>query len=630
MYLKKILIENVGPIGNLQVDLPFIEDKPLPLVLVGANGSGKSTVLSFIVNALIGYKQQVFNQAEVEQNRVFRVRSPRFIRAGFNWYHAHLEFENGLSLKEWSLDRPRLDFERDVSPLPSNESWKEICPDGTNHFGIEPSRNQFQTPDPRLTKLFKENVVLCFPSDRFELPDWVNDRSLADELRFPEPNTFEGETSRRILSRGLLRPTLEWLKAVVFDSRLSDWHPFQLPLPEGIPAGIPGFKAFVPVQSRNSRIIQECGKVLAYVLNADTDTVQWNFGDRNSGILGVTFIRNGATHVIPNLLGLSAGQATAFCLFANVIRDFDLAGAAFEKLADIRGIVLVDEIDLHLHVDLQHRVLPKLMSLFPKVQFIVTAHSPMFVMGMRETFSDPGFRVIELPTGNLIASEEFSEFSHALNVFVRSQRFDRVVLEHICRSEVPVVIVEGKSDKMHLETAWKKLFSDTPMPWRIESSGGVGDNPKNGSAGELRTMLRACAFQAQRPVVGIFDHDREGMAQYGSLLINDGFAVITEDLHAKHSTAPVHAVALPVPSNRKLFVGSDPKRCFLSVEHFYSDERLHEFNVADEPVVPDSKVFGIRSKADKTRFAKATADFDPSEFENFRLIFDRIRSLIGT
>lgn len=40
------------------------------------------------------------------------------------------------------------------------------------------------------------------------------------------------------------------------------------------------------------------------------------------------------------------------------------------------GVVLIDEVDLHLHPAWQRRVLPDLMRAFPKVQFIVTTHSP--------------------------------------------------------------------------------------------------------------------------------------------------------------------------------------------------------------------------------------------------------------
>jgi len=46
---------------------------------------------------------------------------------------------------------------------------------------------------------------------------------------------------------------------------------------------------------------------------------------------------------------------------------------------DITGIVLLDEIDLHLHARLQREIVPRLRTELPNVQFIVTTHSPMIL-----------------------------------------------------------------------------------------------------------------------------------------------------------------------------------------------------------------------------------------------------------
>jgi predicted ATPase len=50
-----------------------------------------------------------------------------------------------------------------------------------------------------------------------------------------------------------------------------------------------------------------------------------------------------------------------------------------KKLVDNRGIVMVDEIDLHLHPEWQMTVLPTLAKRLPNLQFIVTSHSPLVV-----------------------------------------------------------------------------------------------------------------------------------------------------------------------------------------------------------------------------------------------------------
>lgn len=51
--------------------------------------------------------------------------------------------------------------------------------------------------------------------------------------------------------------------------------------------------------------------------------------------------------------------------------------AGDKKIDDIPGIVLLDEIDLHLHPEWQRTVVPTLAKAFPKLQFVFTSHSPL-------------------------------------------------------------------------------------------------------------------------------------------------------------------------------------------------------------------------------------------------------------
>ena len=52
-------------------------------------------------------------------------------------------------------------------------------------------------------------------------------------------------------------------------------------------------------------------------------------------------------------------------------------------LEETEGVVLIDEVDLHLHPQWQKRVLRDLTSIFPKVQFIVSTHAPEVINSVR-------------------------------------------------------------------------------------------------------------------------------------------------------------------------------------------------------------------------------------------------------
>jgi len=59
-------------------------------------------------------------------------------------------------------------------------------------------------------------------------------------------------------------------------------------------------------------------------------------------------------------------------------------GGSLENAADVTGIILLDEIDLHLHPSWQRTILESVETLFPNIQFIVTSHSPFVVQSAKK------------------------------------------------------------------------------------------------------------------------------------------------------------------------------------------------------------------------------------------------------
>ncbi|MBV1839306.1 AAA family ATPase [Photobacterium ganghwense] len=73
---------------------------------------------------------------------------------------------------------------------------------------------------------------------------------------------------------------------------------------------------------------------------------------------------------------LSSGFSSIMAVYADLITKVSLRSIDPD---DLTGIILIDEIDAHLHVSLQKKILAFLKNAFPKVQFIVTTHSPFVV-----------------------------------------------------------------------------------------------------------------------------------------------------------------------------------------------------------------------------------------------------------
>lgn len=75
---------------------------------------------------------------------------------------------------------------------------------------------------------------------------------------------------------------------------------------------------------------------------------------------------------------MSSGYSAVF----DIINDL-MMRMENQKNYAMEGIVLIDEIETHLHLELQRMILPFLTELFPNIQFIVTSHSP-FVLNSIE------------------------------------------------------------------------------------------------------------------------------------------------------------------------------------------------------------------------------------------------------
>lgn len=70
---------------------------------------------------------------------------------------------------------------------------------------------------------------------------------------------------------------------------------------------------------------------------------------------------------------LSSGYSSIFSIFSLLLMRSEYLKVSPSKLC---GVAIIDEIDAHLHVSLQRKILPFLTDSFPGIQFIVTTHSP--------------------------------------------------------------------------------------------------------------------------------------------------------------------------------------------------------------------------------------------------------------
>lgn len=449
MYFKRIEIENAGPIDHLSIDFPTTDSgSPKPLVIVGENGTGKTILLSYLVNTLITAKQTAFDDTEVEPGKVYKYRSPQYIRAGAHYSYGRADFDDGQYVEEWQLDTEKSKFEETYSFSPAKKTWTAIPAQNSSHFQSSLPHNEQAAK-----ALFEKKCCLYFPVNRFEEPAWLNLDNLKERAVYTELKHINRYSNRSLISTSPLKENRNWLLDLIFDRQAFELMTPTVSLPVGPneqPLNIPLFAGF---QGQSSRIYEAVLQLLRTTLRVD-GTIRLGAGNRRNRLISI--LKDEALW-IPNIFQLSTGEVLLLNLFLSTMRDYDMSGGSLENLSDIRGIVIIDEIDAHLHTRHQKEILPDLLASFPNVQFIITTHSPLFLLGMEERLGVDGFKIINMPDGEVVSASDFSEFTAAYETFKQTNLHRQEIANTLKANSRPIVFVEGDYDIRYITRAAELL-----------------------------------------------------------------------------------------------------------------------------------------------------------------------------
>ena len=84
-----------------------------------------------------------------------------------------------------------------------------------------------------------------------------------------------------------------------------------------------------------------------------------------------------------SLQQLSDGERAFLAVLGDLVRRLALANPDLANPLEGHGVVLIDELELHLHPRWQREVVEKLRVTFPNIQFIATTHSPFVIQSLR-------------------------------------------------------------------------------------------------------------------------------------------------------------------------------------------------------------------------------------------------------
>ncbi|MBQ6455429.1 MAG: ATP-binding protein [Eggerthellaceae bacterium] len=562
MYFKSATYLNVGPLHNIDIEFPFDGDGlPKPLLIVGENGSGKSLFLSHLVDALVEAAATHFGNVRPDignsRSQYFKTIRPIEVSVGKKYLAVHIGFDDG---NEYLFKTGQETFESLRDSLHVNNlslDWKGV----NNYKQVTFNKNQIQ-------EVFVNSVFCYFGPNRYEQPSWMGDLYLdvpRKESSITASPRYADILDNPIIVQHCAAETQSWLLNLIADSRI-DFMPRDEKKNDAYAfargAGAPMLES-INVRSR-------VDEIMSAILGQD---VFFFLDNRNTSEsrLSIRLLSDGSV-VCPSFNSLSTGQLALFELFTTIMRYADRGGIRIgSEPESISGVVIIDEADLHLHSDLQREAFPKLLRMFPHVQFVITTHSPLLLLGLAEEFGDEGIAVLNLPEGQFIGVEAFAEFQKAYDCYSQT-RLHSKELQQVISSVVgnPLVVTEGKTDWRHIKAARLALEGAPNSEGLFEKGFELleRDDIEMGNEKLTSVCKSAAAIPQSRPIIFIADSD---IAK-----TNKELCAGDKEMVKRHGNG-VYSFVLPKPDFKQSELG-------VCIEQLYQDEVLRSWIMCEDGI----------------------------------------------
>ena len=632
-YLSRIIIYNRAPFDRL--DLSFEENGIS--VLTGVNGHGKTTIESYIVDSWyeIIRKHFAFEFKGFEET-YYRLATRMYVIDQTKPSLVYIQYKLGGETVDY------LNLEGNISLIQYNEivdiSNKKI---DYNNFKSDLEKDQrikfvsSNVKEDKVHEWLNTNVVTSFPSFRYEMPYYLTEH-FKDEYKFKKESNLSGYLRNPLEIVTGIDGVTNWLMDLVLDMELYDNE----------------CKSTETILWRNISSILSA----ALVSKLKGDKARFGLGRRNSGATRISVVKlSDDSQFYPSIFGMSSGELSILSMFVEILRQADNLSTNI-RLEDIHGIVLIDEIDKHLHIKLQKEVLPSMLELFPDVQFIISTHSPFLTMGLAENAKTlQRSKIVDLDQGGVETEPKSVEiYDEVYKIMIGENNnfkelYDNLLVQ-IKNSTKPLVITEGKTDAKHIKNAIKRLnIEDVDVEFYEIADQNWGDT-------ELKKLLEQIAkLDNQRKIIGIFDRDNPKMVDFttdialpykvlrsGSNVYVFRIPLVNEAEYGQEISIEhyYHKKDLKKegPEHRRIFLGEEFYESGNSQDGKYQTDknglaqRIQKNGVIDEKVYSSSDLQHDHSVAlSKNNFADLVCgetdyakDFD---FSNFNQILDIIKEI---
>lgn len=359
MEIKSFRLNNLGRFPQLELKLaPTDTVQSNVTVLVGNNGAGKTSILKALATSLSWFiarlKSEKGNGTPIPEDVILNGASSAAI---------NLTVFDELNT---SIDSPKWPFEwilaktRTGRKSEYNSALSEVS-ELADKYREELTKNE-NTSLPLIAFYSVERVVLDIPlkikgkHSFLQIDGYDNSLNQGVDFRrffewFREREDSENESG---ISQDVLNKLME-----VLGDRDDIWEKLQQ------------LRA-----SSKDRQLTAVRSAISHFMPGFT-----NLKVRRKPRLHMSVDKNGETL---NVLQLSQGEKSLMALVGDIARRLAMMNPALDNPLHGDGIVLIDEVDMHLHPSWQRSIINRLTGTFPNCQFVLTTHSPLVISDCKD------------------------------------------------------------------------------------------------------------------------------------------------------------------------------------------------------------------------------------------------------
>lgn len=358
MEITKIKLENLGRFRAQEIEFaPTATLQSNVTVLIGSNGAGKTSVL-------------------------------KSLATGLSWFVSRLRSEKGAgsAIPEDVImnGKPSAAIQltvRDHNYVPDHQDFHWVL--AKSRAGKKGEQSSQLADAARLAEGYRQMLTLddnaslpliaFYPVERvvLDIPLKIKDRHTFLQLDGYDNSLNQGVDFRRFF---------EWFREREDSENES-----------AVPAEVFEQLQKVIAQTKNEAIWKELQKINASAKDRQLTAVRAaieifmpgfsNLKVRRKPRLHMSIDKNGETL---NVLQLSQGEKSLMALVGDIARRLAMMNPGLENPLHGDGVVLIDEVDMHLHPQWARSIIARLTDTFPKCQFVLTTHSPLVISDCKD------------------------------------------------------------------------------------------------------------------------------------------------------------------------------------------------------------------------------------------------------